>query len=360
VLLIIVAIAALVAANSPFAAQYFELFHAPLPWSPVPKLDTLHLWINDALMAVFFFVVGLEVKREVVAGQLASPRQRRLPVLAAIAGMAAPALAYLLVAGGDPQLHRGWAIPAATDIAFAMGIVGLLGSRVPPALRLFLLTLAVVDDIGAVAIIAAVYTVGLAPIWLLAGLVVVVGLLALNRAGVQRAWPYLLGSVALWFCVLYSGAHATVAGVVAALTIPMGLLDRLEHRLAGWNSYLVVPLFGFANAGVSLSALGWGGILAPLPVAIGAGLALGKQLGIFTTIAVAHRTGFALKPVGASWVQIWGISVLAGIGFTMSLFIAGLAFPLDPELVEQSKIGVLGGSLVSAVLGYGILRFASR
>jgi NhaA family Na+:H+ antiporter len=360
VLLIAVAIAALAVANSPLADSYFGLFHGSLAWSPLAKLDTLHLWINDALMAVFFFVVGLEVKREVVAGELADARHRRLPVLAAIAGMAAPATIYLAVAGGDPALHRGWAIPAATDIAFAMGVVGLLGSRVPPALRLFLLTVAVVDDIGAVAIIAVAYTAGLTPIWLLAALVVFAGLVGLNRAKVQRPWPYLIGAAVLWFCVLHSGVHATVAGVVAALTVPPGLLERLEHRLVGWNAYLVVPLFGFANAGVSLAGLGWSGVLAPLPLAIGAGLVLGKQLGIFAAIAVADRTGFAARPAGANWVQIWGVSVLAGIGFTMSLFIAALAFPLAPALVEEAKIGVLGGSFVSAVLGYVVLRLASR
>jgi NhaA family Na+:H+ antiporter len=360
VLLIAVAIAALAVANSPLADSYFGLFHGSLAWSPLAKLDTLHLWINDALMAVFFFVVGLEVKREVVAGELADARHRRLPVLAAIAGMAAPAAIYLAVAGGDPALHRGWAIPAATDIAFAMGVVGLLGSRVPPALRLFLLTVAVVDDIGAVAIIAVAYTAELTPIWLLAALVVFAGLVGLNRAKVQRPWPYLIGAAVLWFCVLHSGVHATVAGVVAALTVPPGLLERLEHRLVGWNAYLVVPLFGFTNAGVSLAGLGWSGVLAPLPLAIGAGLVLGKQLGIFAAIAVADRTGFAARPAGANWVQIWGVSVLAGIGFTMSLFIAALAFPLAPALVEEAKIGVLGGSFVSAVLGYLVLRLASR
>jgi len=360
VLLIVVAIAALAAANSPLADGYFDLFHASLPWTPVAKLYNLHLWINDALMAVFFFVVGLEVKREIIAGELADARQRRLPVLAAAAGMAVPALVYLLIAGGDPDLHRGWAIPAATDIAFAMGVIGLLGNRVPPALRLFLLTVAVVDDIGAVMIIAAVYTTGLVPIWLLGATLVAAGLLALNRAGVQRAWPYVIGAIALWFCVLYSGVHATIAGVVAALTVPMGLLERLEHKLAGWNAYLVVPLFGFANAGVSITGLGLSGVFAPLPLAVAAGLVLGKQLGIFTTIAVADRIGFAARPVGATWVQTWGVSMLAGIGFTMSLFIAALAFPLAPVLVDEAKIGILGGSLVSAVLGYAVLRLSTN
>jgi NhaA family Na+:H+ antiporter len=358
VLLIAVALAALVAANSPLAGSYHALFHGTLAWTPVAKLDTLHLWINDALMAVFFFVVGLEVKREIVAGELASPRERRLPVLAAAAGMAVPAAVYLLIAGGDPALHRGWAIPAATDIAFAMGVVGLLGRRVPPALRLFLLTVAIVDDIGAVAIIAFVYTASLELIWLLASAAVLSGLIALNGARVNRAWPYVLLSLVLWLCVLNSGVHATIAGVVAALTIPMGLLERIEHKLVGWNAYLIVPLFGFANAGVALGGLGLAGLFAPLPLAIGAGLVIGKQAGIFASIVIADRTGFAPRPPGASWAQIWGMSVLCGIGFTMSLFIAALAFPDAPHLVEQAKIGILGGSLISAVLGYAILRAA--
>jgi NhaA family Na+:H+ antiporter len=359
VLLIAVATAALVAANSALADSYHGLFHDTLAWTPLAKLDTFHLWINDALMAVFFFVVGLEVKREMIAGQLASPSQRRLPVLAAAAGMAAPAAIYLLLAGGDPALHRGWAIPAATDIAFAMGVVGLLGSRAPPTLRLFLLTVAIVDDIGAVAIIAFVYTVGIDMGWLLASAIVLAGMIALNRAHVQRAWPYVLLSLVLWYCVLNSGVHATIAGVVAALTIPMGLLERLEHKLVGWNAYLVVPLFGFANAGVALAGLGLEGLLAPLPLAIGAGLVIGKQVGIFTSIVIADKIGFAPRPPGASWAQIWGISVLCGIGFTMSLFIAALAFPLAPVLIEEAKIGILGGSLVSAVLGYAILRMTT-
>jgi NhaA family Na+:H+ antiporter len=241
-----------------------------------------------------------------------------------------------------------------------MGVVGLLGRRVPPALRLFLLTVAIVDDIGAVAIIAFVYTAAIDIGWLLASAIVLAGLIALNRAKVRIAWPYVLLALVLWYCVLHSGVHATIAGVVAALTIPMGLLERLEHKLVGWNAYLVVPLFGFANAGVALAGIGWHGALAPLPLAIGAGLVIGKQLGIFASIVIADKTGFAPRPPGASWPQIWGTSVLCGIGFTMSLFIAALAFPLAPLLVEEAKIGILGGSLVSAVLGYAILRFAAN
>ncbi len=364
ILLIVVAIAAIAFANSPFAATYHGLFHAPLKWTPIAKLDTLHLWINDALMAVFFFVVGLEVKREIIAGDLADAATRRLPVLAAAAGMAAPALVFLAVTDGNPALLRGWAIPAATDIAFAMGVIGLLGSRVPGPLRLFLLTVAIVDDIGAVLIIALFYTSGIALPWLLAGLFVLAGMIGMNRFRVTSIWPFVLAAVALWYCVLNSGVHATVAGVVAALAIPMrrrdgrSMLENCEHALVGWNAYLIVPLFGFANAGVALVGMTAAEIFAPLPLAVGAGLVFGKQIGIFASVAIADRLGFARRPANSSWAQIWGVSVLCGIGFTMSLFIGALAFPLQPLLVEEAKLGVLGGSLISALLGYAILRWA--
>ncbi len=367
VLLIAVAVLAVVAANSAFADGYYHLFHGTLAWTPIPKLSNLHLWINDGLMAVFFFVVGLEVKREMIAGNLADPASRRLPVLAAIAGMAAPAAVYLTVAGADPALHRGWAIPAATDIAFAMGVIGLLGSRVPGPLRLFLLTVAIVDDIGAVAIIALFYTDGLKLEWLLAAVVVTAVMIGMNKYGARRIWPYVVAALALWYCVLNSGIHATIAGVVAALTIPMrdgndfdghSLLEDMEHALVRWNAYLIVPLFGFANAGVALGAIGLDALLDPLPLAIGAGLVLGKQAGIFTSIVVADKLGFTRRPADSNWGQIWGVCVLCGIGFTMSLFIGALAFPRQPQLVEEAKLGVLAGSLVSALLGYLILRFA--
>jgi len=364
VLLIVVAVLAIVAANSPLAGAYHQVFHGELGWSPLPKLHTLHAWINDAVMAVFFFVVGLEVKREMILGNLATPASRRLPVLAAAMGMAMPALVYFSIAGGEPGLARGWAIPSATDIAFAMGVIGLLGNRVPPALRLFLLTVAIVDDIGAILIIALFYSQGLSFAWLLAAVLVVGGLVALNKAGVRQIWPFILGALLLWFCVLNSGIHATIAGVAAALTVPLRarggypMLENLEHALVGWNAYLVVPLFGFANAGVSLSGLGFDALLDPLPLAIGAGLVLGKQTGIFASIVAADKLGFAPRPEGASWTQIWGTAVLCGIGFTMSLFIGALAFPRHPLLVEEAKLGVLAGSLVSALLGYAVLRLA--
>jgi NhaA family Na+:H+ antiporter len=364
VLLIAIAVLAIVVANSPMAEQYFHFFHAELAWTPIPKLYNLHLWINDALMAVFFFVVGLEVKREMIAGNLADARTRRLPVLAAVAGMVAPAAVYFWIAGHEPALQRGWAIPAATDIAFAMGVVGLLAHRVPPALRLFLLTVAIVDDIGAVLIIALFYTAGLKLAWLLAALAVLACLIAVNRMRIDSIWPFVVGALALWFCILNSGIHATIAGVVAALTVPMrrrdgySLLETMEHGLVRWNAYLVVPLFGFANAGVALGDLGFEALLDPLPLAIGAGLVLGKQAGIFSSVVIADRLGFARRPENSSWAQIWGTSVLCGIGFTMSLFIGALAFPRDPLLVEEAKLGVLTGSLISALLGYIVLRLA--
>lgn len=365
-LLIVAAALALGLANSPIAHRYHGVFHGALPFSPIPKLATLDLWINDALMAVFFFVVGLEIKREVLDGELASAARRRLPVLVALAGMAVPALVYLAVARGTPGLGPGWAVPAATDIAFALGVLALAGKRVPPSLRLLLLTVAIVDDLGAVAIIALAYTPSLAPGWLAAAAGILAVMALLGRRGVDRWWPYALLGAMLWYAVLCSGVHATVAGVLAAFTIPLkpgrrhgdSLLLRFEHGLAPWSAYLIVPLFGFANAGVTLGGMGTGTALAPLPLAVGAGLFLGKQAGVLGALAAARLTGFAQLPAGASWPQLWGLAALCGIGFTMSLFIATLAFPSAPELVEEAKLGILGGSALSALLGYGLLRLS--
>jgi NhaA family Na+:H+ antiporter len=365
VLLILVAAAAMLAANSGLAAEYTALFNDKLSWTPIEKLKNLHYWINDGLMAIFFFVVGLEVKREIICGQLATPEQRRLPVLAAIAGMAVPAIVYVSIAGFNEPLVRGWAIPAATDIAFAMGVLGLLGSRVPASLRLFLLTVAIVDDIGAVMVIAVFYTANIKMMWVVLSIIVLGLMMLMNRLHVSRILPYILMALVLWFCVLNSGVHATIAGVVAALTIPMhrkdgnSLLEKLEHGLAPWSAYAIVPIFGFANAGVNLSGMGMDELLAPLPLAVGAGLVLGKQVGIFSCIFVAAKIGFAKPPKGASWAEIWGVSILCGIGFTMSLFIGELAFPAYRELIDEAKIGILAGSVISAVLGYAILRMTT-
>ncbi|MCA0910706.1 Na+/H+ antiporter NhaA [Qipengyuania gaetbuli] len=367
ILLILVALAAMIAANSPLANEYHHLFHGELFSAEAFKLNTLHLWINDGLMAIFFFVVGLEVKREWIEGQLSDNDQRKMPVLAAAAGMILPALVYLFFvnAEGAQDLTRGWAIPAATDIAFAMGVLGLLGNRVPASLRLFLLTVAIVDDIGAVLVIALFYTANLKFAWLVAAVVVTGIMMAMNRARVSAYTPFILMALLLWFLVLNSGVHATIAGVVAALTIPMvgkdddTMLEHLEHNLAPWSAYLIVPVFGFANAGVELGALGLAGILAPLPLAIAAGLFVGKQVGIFSAIWIADKVGFAPRPEGANWAEIWGVSILCGIGFTMSLFISSLAFAGNSLLIEEAKIGILMGSLISAVVGYTILRMTT-
>lgn len=364
ILLILVAAAAMLAANSAFAGEYKDLFYGKLPWTPIPKLYDLHLWINDGLMAIFFFVVGLEVKREMIAGSLSDPAARRLPMLAAFAGMVVPALVYMAVSGGGAY-SKGWAIPAATDIAFAMGVLGLLGNRVPASLRLFLLTVAIVDDIGAVIVIAVFYTATIKLTWLLAAAAVLGLMVGLNRMKVSVFWPYILLALVLWYCVLNTGVHATIAGVLAALTIPLkrsdgnSMLEKLEHGLAPWSAYLVVPVFGFANAGVSLAGMGPGALLDPLPIAIAAGLVVGKQVGIFSTVFIADKIGFAARPAGASWAEIWGISILCGIGFTMSIFIGGLAFALEPALIEEAKIGILTGSAVSAILGFVVLRLTT-
>lgn len=364
IVLMVAAAAAMVMANSGLAGTYHEWFHHTLAWTPVPKLDTLHLWINDALMAVFFFVVGLEIKREIVAGALSRADSRRLPVIAAAAGMAAPALIFLFVARHELPLQRGWAIPAATDIAFAMGVLALVGNRLPPSIRLFLLTVAIVDDLGAVAVIALFYTAGIKAMWIAVSLAVLAALIACNRFRVRSSWPYVIGAVLLWYAVLHSGIHATVAGVLAAFTVPLGLnakgdspLLRMEHALVKPNGFVIVPLFGFANAGVALAGIGEN-MLATLPVAIALGLIVGKQTGIFASIWITDRLGIAARPAGASWLQLWGMALLCGIGFTMSLFITALAYPLHPLLVEEAKIGVLGGSVVSAIAGWLMLHFA--
>ncbi len=366
VLLMAAAGLALALANSPLADAYHSAFHHPLAITPIAKLATWHLWINDALMALFFFAVGLEIKREVLDGELAGPARRRLPVIAAIAGMALPALVYLTVAGGDPALSQGWAIPAATDIAFALGVLALLGKRAPASLRLLLLTIAIVDDIGAVAIIALFYTASIKAVWL-GGAAACIALMALlNRLRIANGWVFAALAGAAWYCTLHSGVHATVAGVAAALLVPIrldsggdSLLLRMEHALTPWVAYAILPLFGLANAGAHLSG-GVDQLRAGLPLAVAAGLVLGKQAGIFGAIWLACRAGVAKKPEGASWTQLWGLSLLCGIGFTMSLFIAALAFPGAPALVEEAKLGVLAGSLVSALLGFAVLRLAGN
>ena len=369
ILLIAVAALAMIVANSGVAGAYQELFHGYLWPKETFYLNTLHLWINDGLMVIFFFVVGLEVKRELISGNLSDPKARNLPIFAAAAGMAAPAAVYMLVAMNSPAVWHGWAIPAATDIAFAMGVVGLLGTRVPAPLRLFLLTVAIVDDIGAVTIIALFYTAKLKLAYLVGAVVVLGAMVAMNRARVNSVWPFILATVLLWYLILYSGVHATIAGVLAALTIPMHgakdhtMLENMEHALVPWNAYMVVPIFGFANAGVSLAGIGLDKLTDPVPLGVAAGLALGKQVGIFSCVWACVKLKIVPKPPGCNWAEIWGVSVLCGIGFTMSLFIGELAFIGTDEAArlmrDEAKIGVLLGSLVSAVLGYTVLRLTT-
>jgi NhaA family Na+:H+ antiporter len=324
----------------------------------VGPLD-VHHWVADGLMALFFLLVGLEVKREWYDGRLSTQAERRLPMIAAAAGMAVPAALYLLIAGQDAELIRGWAIPAATDIAFALGVLALLGGRAPPSLKLLLVTIAIVDDIGAVLIIALFYTAALDPAALAAAAGIVGVMAAMNMFGVRRIWPYLIGFVLLWLAVHQSGIHATISGVLAALTIPLGRgeqrspLKLLENRLHPWVMFGVVPLFGFASAGVTFQA----GPSLALPVAIATGLFLGKQAGVFGAVWVADRTGVAPKPDSVTWRQIYGAALLCGIGFTMSLFIGALAFA-DPALVDGAKIGTLAGSALSGLIGFLVLRSA--
>ena len=371
VVLMAAAALALIVANSPLAEAYQHLLHFETGPELSPKLGpmTVHLWINDGLMAVFFLLVGLEIKREFVDGRLSTWDRRRLPVIAAAVGMVVPAAIYLAFTAGSDGLSRGWAIPAATDIAFAIGVLALLGSRAPTSLKLFLTTVAIADDLGAVAIIALAYTASLDTVALGAAAAILFVMYAMGKSGVGRLWPYLIGAGLLWYAVLLSGVHATVAGVLAAAAIPIvatpgtpdsadSPLHRLEHGLSPWVAFLIVPLFGFANAGVSLAGMGLGDVFAPLPLGIAAGLFLGKQIGIFGAVALMVRLGLASKLRGASWPQIYGVATLCGVGFTMSLFIGALAFPGDPRLVEEAKIGVLLGSFASAVLGFLIIRFA--
>jgi Na+:H+ antiporter, NhaA family len=351
------ALAALVLANSPLGDAYFGVLHAYL--GPL----TVHYWIADALMAVFFLLVGLEVKREWYDGQLATAEARKLPILAAVAGMAAPALVYLTVTGGDPALSNGWAIPAATDIAFALGVLSLIGARAPAGIKLLLVTIAIIDDIGAVLIIAAFYTAELNWTALLATAVIMAAMFGLNRAGVRRLWPYLVGFAVLWVAVFMSGVHATIAGVLAAFAVPLGMgeahspLKRLEHGIHPLVMFGIVPLFGLASAGVVIGGLD--SLLSPVPLGIAIGLLIGKQVGVFGAIWLAHVTGFARKPAQLTWGHIYAAGLLCGIGFTMSLFIGELAFA-DAALVDSAKIGTLSGSLLAIVAAFMVLWLAGR
>ena len=371
IVLMAAAALALLAANGPFSEAYRHILHAGLGWRLPGETGeaTPHLLINDLLMAIFFLLVGLEIKREWVDGRLSTWGQRRLPLIAAGVGMAVPALFYLSLTGGEPGLSRGWAIPAATDIAFAIGVLALLGRRAPLSLKLFLTTVAIADDLGAVAIIALAYTEALDLPALGAASLVLAVLWAMGRYGVRSLALYLIGAALLWYLVLLSGVHPTVAGVLAAAAVPVtrtpgapdsgdSPLHRLEHGLAPWVAFVILPLFGFANAGVALDGIGPEQLLAPLTLGIAAGLFFGKQIGIFGAVRLSVASGLAAPIRGATWLQVYGVALLCGIGFTMSLFIAALAFPGDAARIEEAKLGVLLGSFASAIAGYAVLRLA--
>lgn len=359
--LMAVALLAILTANSPLASTYFAALHIH-----IGPLSLLH-WINDGLMAIFFLVVGLEIKREMLEGQLSSWSHRLLPGAAAAGGMVAPALIYLAFNHSDSNAARGWAIPSATDIAFALGVMSLLGKRIPASLKIFLAALAIMDDLGAVVIIAAFYTQSLSlPDLAGAGLVVVL-LFAINRAKVMHLAPYLLLGVVLWVLVLRSGVHATIAGVLLALMIPLkknpaaeakqhaSPLQRLEHALHLPSSFVVVPVFGFANAGVSFAGVTPAILLEPLTLGLAGGLVMGKLVGVLGAVVLMVRGRLAALPAGAGWGQMFGVALLCGIGFTMSLFIGMLAFE-DPALQDRVKFGILLGSGLAGLAGYGALR----
>ena len=370
ILLLLAAVLAMLVENSAAGSLYDALLGTPVEIriGEFEIAKPLLLWINDGLMAIFFFLIGLEVKREILDGELSEPSRIVLPMIAAVGGMAVPAAIYAAINWGDAAALKGWAIPSATDIAFALGVLALLGSRVPNTLKLFLMTLAIVDDLGAIVIIAIFYTADLSLSSLLIAAVALGVLFALNRFGVLALAPYLLVGVVLWAAVLKSGVHATLAGVLAALFIPYARepgethtqLEKLEHDLHPAVVYGILPLFAFANTGISFDGLTLDSLLHPVPLGIAAGLFIGNQVGVFGLSWLAIKAGLARLPQGASWLQLYGVSALCGIGFTMSLFISSLAFEQGgPDFAVDDRLGILVGSVAAALLGYVILRMAT-
>jgi NhaA family Na+:H+ antiporter len=370
IILVGAALLALLVNNSPLSGLYDLLLDTPVEI----RVGALHLakplllWINDGLMAIFFLLIGLEVKREILDGQLSSISQIALPGIAAIGGMAVPAFFYVILNLNNPGALNGWAIPAATDIAFALGIMALLGSRVPVSLKLFLLTLAIIDDLGAIIIIAIFYSGDLSMLSLILAGVAIAVLIAMNLMGVRRITPYVIVGVILWICVLKSGVHATLAGVILAFTIPLRTredepcpLRELEHTLHPWVAFAIMPVFAFANAGVSLNGMSLGTLFDPIPLGVALGLFLGKQIGVFGFSKASVALGIAKLPGDLDWRAIYGASILCGIGFTMSLFISTLAFKGDMEDHGiEARLGILAGSFLSAVIGYLVLRYTLK
>ncbi len=376
IILVIASALALIVANSPYYGLYDHFFNGinfRIGFSDISGFDfelkkSLLLWINDGLMAIFFLLVGLEIKREMVTGSLATPAKAALPFLAAIAGTILPAGIYIYLNLHNPDAIRGWAIPCATDIAFALGVLSLLGSRIPVSIKVLLTAIAILDDLGAILIIALFYSEDIQSAALAFSILPLTGLFLLNRFHVARRAPYIVLGVILWLAVLKSGVHATMAGVITAFFIPLSVpnkeerrhpAQRLEHDLHPWVAFLVLPLFGFANAGVPFDGMGWNTLMDPLTLGIALGLFLGKQFGVFGAIWLAVKAGLSPMPEGASWAQLYGLSLLCGIGFTMSLFIGGLAFT-STYMQAEIRIGVLAGSVVSAILAYILLAVCGK
>jgi Na+:H+ antiporter, NhaA family len=369
IILFVAGIFAMIIANTHYSNYYENFLNTPVVFSfgTFELAKPFYLWINDGLMAIFFFLIGLELKREFLAGELSEPSKVVLPVVAAIGGMLVPAAIYAYINWGNEEAIRGWAIPSATDIAFALGVLALLGSRVPVALKVFLATLAIIDDMGAIIIIAIFYTHDLSIVSLIVALVAITVLYSMNKRNVLSIAPYLFVGLIFWVAVLKSGVHATLAGVITALFIPyrkqkpghtLTLLERLEHDLHPSVSYAILPLFAFANSGVSLSGVTFDSLLHPVPLGIALGLFVGKQIGVMLFSWLTIRFGFAKLPTDSNWLQLYGVSILCGIGFTMSLFIGTLAF--DPSSANNidPRLGILIGSILSGVIGYLLLKKA--
>ena len=368
-LLLISAIVALIISNSSYSQMYFETLNEYIFIGVNNfglKLSLLH-WINDALMAIFFFFVTLEIKREFIQGELSNIKQAALPIVGAVGGMRVPALIYIFINFNNPETLNGWAIPSATDIAFSIGILSLLGSRVPISLKVFLTALAIIDDLGAILIIAFFYTGEINLNYLILILLSFILLLALNRFNIKKALPYLAVGLFLWFFTYKSGVHATIAGVLLASCIPhrkkehdFSLLAKLEHSISPYVVYFIMPLFAFANAGVSLEGISMDSFLKPVPLGILLGLFVGKQIGVFLFSYISIILGVAQMPSKSNWISLYGVGILTGIGFTMSLFVGNLAFVNDIQYMDGVKIGVLSGSLLSTLFGYFLLLLSNK
>ena len=368
VVLMIAAICAMIIANTPLSANY-DLILGTYIKVGIGNFEIAKpaiLWINDGLMAIFFFLVGLEIKREVLAGELSSFDKAILPIMAAIGGMAVPGIIFAIINWGTPENLNGWAIPTATDIAFALGILALIGSRAPISLKIFLLAIAIIDDLGAIVIIAIFYTSELSLSALSFSVIGFAAAVALNRMGVQRTAPYLLVGIVMWVFVLKSGVHATLAGVLIAFTIPLktknedeALLYKMEHGLHPWVAFLILPVFAFANAGVNFTGIGIDDLLQPLTLGIAVGLFLGKQIGVFLATWIGVKSGIARLPENVSWKHVYGVACLTGVGFTMSLFIGSLAFT-TADVMNAVRLGVVLGSVLSGIIGYLLLKSAAH